>query len=223
MFTGIIEELGTISSLVRFPHSMKMTLESPFLSKGLKIGESLAVNGVCLTAVDIKRKNVTVDIVEETIARTNLGRKKVGEKMNLERALSLSGRLNGHIVNGHVDGLGIIKSKNNMGNFYEIAFEVPPLLSNYLVEKASIALDGISLTIASIKNNLFTVAVIPHTLENTTLNFTPVNTPVNVEIDILSKYVQRHVLRTEAFPPVGRLPAIDIDLSHIFNLGNGLN
>ncbi len=223
MFTGIIEELGAISGLVRFPHSIKMTFDAPLISKGLKIGESVAVNGVCLTAVDIKRKNITVDVVEETISRTNLGRKKVGEKVNLERALSLSGRLNGHIVNGHVDGLGVIKAKNNMGNFFEIAFEVPALLSSYLVEKASIAIDGISLTIASIKNNLFTVAVIPHTLENTTLNFTPVNTPVNIEIDILSKYVQRHVVRTEAFPHAGRLPTIDIDLSHIFNLGNGLN
>jgi riboflavin synthase len=197
MFTGIIEELGIVTSLIRGSQSGKLTISVSKNLAGIKAGESMAVNGVCLTATGIRRNFIEFDISAETLKRSGLQDLKIGDKVNLERALLVSGRLGGHLVSGHVDGVGEIRKRVDSGKDFELHISIPSELLHYLVPKGSLALDGVSLTIADMRNALVVVSVVPHTAKTTTLGEKSVGDRVNVEVDVLSKYIERH-LRGEA-------------------------
>ena len=189
MFTGIIEEMGIVKSI----KSKVITIEANKIFDDLKLGDSVSVNGTCLTVSSFSNKIFNADITSETLSRTNLGDLKSGFKVNLERALTLNGRLGGHIVSGHIDGVGIIKNISKKSEDIELVIEVPTNLMKYIIEKGSVAVDGISLTIAKVDNNKnnFSVAIIPHTLKETVLYYKKAGDKVNIENDIIGKYVER--------------------------------
>ncbi|MEA3494177.1 MAG: riboflavin synthase [Candidatus Margulisiibacteriota bacterium] len=195
MFSGIIEELGIVTSLIRGLQSAKLALSVSKNFTALKVGESIAVNGVCLTVANIRKNSLEFDVSPESLKRSNLQYLKIGDKVNLERALLLSGRLGGHIVTGHVDGVGEIRSKILRDKHVEFQVSVPSKLLNYFVPKGSITIDGISLTVSDVKNLLLIVNIIPHTAKTTTLGDLDVGDRVNIEVDILSKYIERHLKR----------------------------
>ena len=191
MFTGIIEEIGTIQE-IRFMHEgAVITISAAEILPGLKIGDSVAVNGVCLTTTSIGTGSFSCDVSAETLRLSSFTKAKQGLKVNLERSLMLGGRLGGHIVLGHVDGVGRLLGRIPSGKGYELSFYFPRKLERYLVYKGSIAVHGVSLTIASLGKESFTVAAIPLTLEATNLNQLKVGDPVNLEVDILGKYFER--------------------------------
>ena len=189
MFTGIIEEMGIVKSI----KSKVITIEANKIFDDLKLGDSVSVNGTCLTVSSFSNKIFNADITNETLSRTNLGDLKSGFKVNLERALTLNGRLGGHIVSGHIDGVGIVKNISEKYEDIELVIEVPTNLMKYIIEKGSVAVDGISLTIAKVDNNKnnFSVAIIPHTLKETVLYYKKAGDKVNIENDIIGKYVER--------------------------------
>ncbi|MGI6120023.1 MAG: riboflavin synthase [Desulfosporosinus sp.] len=191
MFTGIIEELGLVRSVRLLPESGQLTIEGNKVLNGTQIGDSIAVNGVCLTVIHQSEREFTVDVMAETLAKTNLADLKNGSRVNLERALQLQTRLGGHLVSGHVDGVGNIRSIAPWGiaQVYEIS--APSSLLSYILPKGSIAIDGISLTVIKVESNLFTVSLIPHTFEQTTLGFKKIGASVNIETDLIGKYVAR--------------------------------
>ena len=194
MFTGIIEDLGTIVNVDK-----KNVTASTNLSD-INIGDSVSVNGVCLTVIKIQTKSdneylITFDVSEETFSKTNLGKLKINNKVNLERALKTGGRFGGHFVNGHVEGIGKILSVKRLANSEVWEFSNPGDLSRYIVEKGSIAVDGISLTVTERKVGSFKVSLIPHTLNNTTLSFKKTGDTVNLETDVISKYVFQNTER----------------------------
>jgi len=193
MFTGIIEELGIVASFIRGAQSAKLTLSVSKNLAAAKVGESIAVNGACLTVTNIKRNLLEFDISPETIKRSTLNEIKIGDKVNLERAVPVAGRLGGHLVSGHVDGVGEIKRKISQGKGLELYVSLPSDLIRYLVPKGSITLDGISLTVANIQRGLLVVSVVPHTARSTTLALKTVGDKLNIEVDILSKYIERHL------------------------------
>lgn len=187
MFTGIIEELGKILGIT----SNKITVECRTVLEGTKLGESIAVNGVCLTVVDITKNYFVADVSPETFKVTSLSGLKIGDAVNLERAMPADGRFGGHIVSGHVDGLArFIEAKEN-GAFYDLKIELNPEQSKYVVKKGSISINGISLTVANIVENTITIAVIPHTYENTNLKTLKRNDFVNIEIDMMARYIEK--------------------------------
>ena len=167
MFTGIVEEIGTVKSV----QSKVITIEASKIFDDLHLGDSVAVNGTCLTVSSFDNKIFNADVTQETLNRTNLGSLKNGSKVNLERAMTLIGRFGGHIVSGHIDGVGSIKSMKKDDNAIILTIEVPKHLMKYIVEKGSVAVDGISLTVASLTDNTFSIAVIPHTLKETVLYY----------------------------------------------------
>lgn len=187
MFTGIIEELAKIRVITRD----KVTLECKTVLDDIKLGDSIAVNGVCLTVTDIFSDGYSADISPETQKVTTLGHLTAGDYVNLERALPANGRLGGHIVSGHIDGIGKLLSCKKLGDFYEITIELPENISKYTVHKGSVAVNGISLTIAETQANVIKLAIIPHTFENTNLKFLKSGDYVNIETDILAKYVEK--------------------------------
>lgn len=187
MFTGIIEEIGTVKSI----KSKAITIEADKIFGDLKLGDSVAVNGTCLTVSSFSNKIFNADITSETLNRTNLGDLKSGFKVNLERALTLNGRLGGHIVSGHVDGIGIIKNISKNSKDIILTVEVPFDLMKYIIEKGSVAVDGISLTIAEVNKNNFSIALIPHTFKETSLYYKKERDKVNIENDIIGKYVEK--------------------------------
>ena len=191
MFTGIIEGLGTVMTGQHSPRGRRMGIESDIALDGTKIGDSICVSGACLTVISINGRRFEVDVSPETLARTTLGQVGVSERVNLERALRLSDRLDGHLVTGHVDGIGILKERRTEGNAIIIGVKAPEELFKYMVDKGSVALDGISLTINTCRPGEFTVSVIPHTAKLTTIGFKPVGATVNIEADIIGKYVER--------------------------------
>lgn len=195
MFSGIIEELGIVTSLIRGSQSAKLTLSVSKDFTVLKVGESIAVNGVCLTVTNIRKNFLEFDVSPESLKRSNLQYFKVGDKVNLEKAILLSGRLGGHIVTGHVDGVGEIRSKVLLDKHIEFQISIPSRLLNYLVPKGSITIEGISLTISDVRNSLLIVNIIPHTAKTTTLGGLDIGDRVNIEVDILSKYIERHLKR----------------------------
>jgi riboflavin synthase len=187
MFTGIIEEMGVARAV-----GSRLTIECQTVLSDIEQGSSIAVNGVCLTAVDIKPDSFSADLAPETLRRSNLGDLRVGSKVNLERPLSLAQRLSGHIVQGHVDGTGEFRSMEHLGNDnWWLRIRIPPDLDRYLVYKGSIAIDGISLTIASIDSHILSVTVVPHTYQNTTLGARLPGDRVNLECDMLAKHVEK--------------------------------
>jgi riboflavin synthase len=193
MFTGIIEGLGTITAIRSSGRGRQLTLDADFVLDRTRSGDSIAVNGACLTAVEIDRKRFKVDVSPETLATTILDKAKVGDRVNLERALRISDRLDGHLVSGHIDGIGTIIRKQTKGNAVIVMIEVPESLTRYTVKKGSVAVDGISLTINHCGPGVFDVNIIPHTQKLTTIGFKKAGDLVNIETDMIGKYVERFV------------------------------
>ncbi len=192
MFTGIIEELGAVDELAKQTAGARLRVRCVRVLQDLKEGSSIAVNGVCLTAVALDGKSFSADLAPETLRRSNLGDLETGSRVNLERPLLPTDRLSGHIVQGHVDGTGEFLSLDSVGDEnWWLKIRVPAELDRYLVFKGSIAVDGISLTIASIEHNVLSVTIIPHTYEVTTLGTYKVGGRVNLECDVLAKHVEK--------------------------------
>ncbi len=191
MFTGIVEEMGSVKALKREAGAARLTISASTVLNGTALGDSISVNGVCLTVVDMSRSEFSADVAVETLNVTNLGDLKIGTKVNLERALQLSARIGGHLVSGHVDAVGRISGKREEGNSWRISFEAPESVLRYVIKKGSIAIDGISLTVADVDKRGFSIAMIPHTAKLTTLGFKSTGDSVNLEVDIIGKYVER--------------------------------
>ena len=191
MFTGIILGKGTVVEKRSAGRGMVFSLESDFNLTDPEEGESIAVNGVCLTARNISSRRFTVDVSPESLGRTNLGGLAVGGRVNLERALRLTDRLGGHMVSGHVDALSTVLERRIVGDFVQFTFTVPDGLGRYIIEKGSIAIDGTSLTVNSCDEKKFSIMVIPHTLEVTVLGATREGDTVNIEVDLIGKYVEK--------------------------------
>jgi riboflavin synthase len=195
MFTGIIESLGTITAIEKVNENLHLSIQSSF-SNELKIDQSVAHNGICLTVVNIMNDIYSVTAIKETIIKTNIGLWQVGDKLNLERGMQLGARLDGHIVQGHVDQTAICKSILNADGSWYFTFEYDPVIGNITIEKGSITVNGVSLTVVDAKPNAFSVAIIPYTYEYTNFNTFKVGTEVNLEFDVIGKYVTRlHQLR----------------------------
>jgi riboflavin synthase len=191
MFTGIIEGLGVITAVRPAGMGKRLTITADFPLDGTKIGDSIAVNGACLTAVSIAGARFEVDVSPETVDKTCFKHAKTGEKVNIERALRLSDRLDGHLVSGHIDGTGYISHKTRHANAIIVGFSVPESLAVHLIPKGSVAVDGISLTINQCDDHTFEVSIIPHTASLTTIGFKNINDMVNIETDMIGKYVEK--------------------------------
>lgn len=200
MFTGIIEELGVIQSVRRGAHSSVLTIGAALVLSDLQIGDSVAVNGVCLTATSKDSGCFTADVMHETLNRSTLGTLVSGSPVNLERAMPASGRFGGHIVSGHIDGVGVITAVRRDDNALWYTVQAAPELLRYVVEKGSIAIDGISLTVASVEAAQFSVSLIPHTAAVTILGKKRPGDKVNLETDIIGKYVEKLFQRREESP-----------------------
>lgn len=191
MFTGIVEEVGIIKSFERDSRGATIVVGCKTVLEDTKLGDSIVINGCCQTVVAMDSNSFTARVSEETISVTCFDRFKKGDFVNLERALALNSRLGGHIVSGHIDCKGILLNCEKLADFYNLKFEIPKEQAKYVVYKGSITINGISLTVADIENNVFKVAIIPHTFENTNLKFLTVGNIVNIETDILGKYVEK--------------------------------
>jgi riboflavin synthase len=191
LFTGLIEELGTVAKTEERPGGMYLSIHCGLVADGTADGDSISVNGVCLTATDVSPRSFGADLSRETLDRSTLGSLGAGSRVNLERAVTPSTRLGGHIVQGHVDGRGRLLSAERAGEFRSVRIGFPADLARYFVEKGSVAVEGISLTIASLAADHFEVAVIPKTWEMTNLAHLATGDPVNLEVDIIAKYVER--------------------------------
>lgn len=200
MFTGLIEELGRIGSLTRQASGARLTVNARVVTEGAKDGDSIAVNGVCLTALEIRNGTFTADVSAETLNVTTLGRLGVGSAVNLERAVTPSTRLGGHIVQGHVDARGRFVSASQEGDFWTVRIGYPKEIAKYLIYKGSIAVEGISLTIAALGEDWFEIAIIPKTWELTNLSTLKSGDEVNLETDMIAKYVERILGFSEARP-----------------------
>ncbi|WP_293986145.1 riboflavin synthase [uncultured Megasphaera sp.] len=189
MFTGIIEEMGTISHMDRRPDSIRLTIQAHKVLEGTQLGDSIAVNGVCLTVTAMTDSTFCADVMHETMNRSSFSTIKSGSKVNLERAMQVGGRLGGHIVSGHIDGVGHVARIANDGIARVITISIPKDMEPFIVEKGSITIDGISLTVVSVGNSQFSVSIIPHTMANTTLMDKHPGAIVNLETDVIGKYV----------------------------------
>ena len=203
MFTGIVEELGTIRAIRRGGSSAVLSIGAGTILDDLKVGDSVAVNGVCLTATQVDGGGVTADVMHETLDRSSLAGLAPGDKVNLERAMAAGGRFGGHIVSGHIDATGTITDRRRDDNAVWYTVSAPAALLRYVVEKGSIAIDGISLTVASVEADRFSVSVIPHTAAVTVLGGKRPGDPVNLEADLIGKYVEK-LLRPVQAPPARR-------------------
>ncbi len=191
MFTGIIEEIGVIRSIRMGAYSAVITIQADKVMEDIHVGDSIAANGVCLTVTSFDRNSYDVDVMHETLRRTSLGKMKSGSRVNLERAMAADGRFGGHMVAGHVDAPGTIASMEKDDNAIWITVRTPPDILKYIVEKGSIAIDGISLTVARVDDKSFAVSVIPHTGASTTLLEKKPGDMVNLETDMIGKYVEK--------------------------------
>lgn len=191
MFTGIVEEVGVLQGVRKGARSCVLTIGGKTVLEGTKVGDSIAVNGVCLTVTSVSGGSFTADVMSETMERSSLGRLKVGTPVNLERAMSVDGRFGGHIVSGHIDGTGTVSAVEPDDNAIWYTVETPKPLLRYIVEKGSIAMDGISLTVAYVDSHCFKVSIIPHTQKETNLFTKTTGAAVNLECDIIGKYVEK--------------------------------
>ena len=191
MFTGLVEEVGTVTRIDEVSHGSRLHIEAALIAPALGLGSSVAVDGVCLTAVERSGTQFVAEVSPETLARTNMGSYAVGTRVNLERPLAADARLGGHFVQGHVDGITRQRFIREEGEFIRMGFDIPAGLEHYLVSKGSIAINGVSLTVASLEEDTFDVQLVPHTLQNTNLTWGERAEPLNVEVDILGKYVAR--------------------------------
>jgi riboflavin synthase len=192
VFTGIVEDMGTVMEVTHDGDVVVVRIDGGPAAAGLAAGDSIAVNGCCLTAVEVKRAEFTCHLTEETLSRTSFAAAlHPGARVNLERPMRGDGRFDGHIVQGHVDGVGKVVRVTRRGRAAELEVAAPARLGRYLVEKGSVAVDGVSLTVAALRASAFTVALIPYTLERTTLHAARPGTRVNLEVDVVAKYVER--------------------------------
>jgi riboflavin synthase len=191
MFTGIVEEIGTIKQMIPGKKSYKITISAEKVLEGTKVGDSIATNGICLTVTDIRGNTFDADVMAETVRRTNFSSMHAGSKVNLERALCLGDRLGGHMVSGHIDGTGVITNMSREENAVWLTVSCDSSLLHYMIEKGSIAIDGISLTLAYVDDDCFKVSVIPHTGEETILLKKKPGDTVNLECDLIGKYVEK--------------------------------
>ncbi|RJQ78201.1 riboflavin synthase [Pseudonocardiaceae bacterium YIM PH 21723] len=191
MFTGIVEERGEILAVEHLPDAARITIKGPLVTSDAKHGDSIAVNGVCLTVIENNDGAFTADVMHETLVRSSLDKAHEGDPVNLERAAAVGQRLGGHIVQGHVDGTGVLLSREPSEHWTILRFGLQHGLSRYLVEKGSITIDGVSLTVVSVGAEEFSVSLIPATLELTTLGVIRVGDQVNLEVDVVAKYVER--------------------------------
>lgn len=202
MFTGIVEELGSLLAFQRSSSGFTLLIKARKVTGDLQTGDSLAVNGVCLTVTSREgSERVAADVMPETIRRTNLEDLKPGDTVNLERALMPSGRMGGHFVTGHIDGTGSLLYRREEGNAVVMGFSAPPGVSRYLVEKGSVAIDGISLTVSAFRGDSFEVSLVPHTLSQTNLGQKKNGDKVNLEGDLIGKYVEKYILGMEKEEP----------------------
>ena len=199
MFTGIILAIGTITDIKPQSGDCRITFDTGKLPiRGVQLGDSIAVSGVCLTAVELGERHFSADVSNETLSRTLLHSAKVGTPVNLELALTPSTRMGGHIVSGHVDGIGTIVDRHLDGRSVRFKFKTPDSLARYIAEKGSICIDGISLTVNEVQGSVFGVNIVPHTLQETTLGLAGPGTKVNIEVDLLARYLERLLLGDKA-------------------------
>lgn len=191
MFTGIVEERGAVAAVAELPEAARVTIEGDRVMEGTKAGDSIAVNGVCLTVVDVLDHGFTADVMAETLLRTSLAGIAPGTPVNLERAARMDSRVGGHLVQGHVDGVATVTSVEPSQNWTVMRFALPDGLARYVVEKGSIAVDGVSLTVVDVDHDSFSVSLIPTTLSETILGTRTVGDRVNIEVDAMAKYVER--------------------------------
>lgn len=203
MFTGIVEALGEVVEIVAEGPGVRLTINAPHVAQGVAIGDSIAVNGCCLTVVAFTPEFLSFQAGEETLRRTNLGRLQAGGRVNLERSLQLADRLGGHLVTGHIDGLGTVARRDDDGDWCTMWFAAARPLMLQMASKGSIAVDGISLTLVEVLDDRFSVALIPHTLDHTTLGVRQVGDEVNLETDLLAKYVERQLAARQPAGPQG--------------------
>jgi len=190
MFTGLIEEIGVVSALIRGSKSLRISIYAKKVLPDTKLGDSIAVNGICLTVAEMGRNHFAVEVVEETLRRSSLTKIKIGDTVNLERAVQLVTRLGGHLMTGHIDGVAEIKSKIIKETGFELLLSLPRELKRYIAPKGSIGVEGVSLTVAKVTPEGIQVAIVPHTSQQTTLGQKNVGEKVNLEIDILAKYLE---------------------------------
>jgi riboflavin synthase len=198
MFTGIVRERGTVVAADATEAGARLVVEAPATASETVMGDSVSIDGVCLTATDVLDGRVTFDAVPETLSRTTLGRIEAGDEINVEPALRAGEPLGGHYVQGHVDGVGRVRALEREGDSLRVTIEASPELLRYCVEKGSVAVQGVSLTIAGLRDDAFAVALIPHTLEVTTLGTVAIGDELNIEVDVLAKYVERLVAPRES-------------------------
>jgi len=198
MFTGIIEDIGIIANINKMSGRWEISLKTALQPATIKEGDSISVDGVCLTATKLSNNIFFVDASLETLQRTTLKDKKTGQKVNLERAMSADGRFGGHLVTGHVDGVGTIVEKRKEGDSVRLVIEVSPSLARYIVGKGSIAIDGISLTVNEQRDNIFTVNIIPYTVSRTTIGEKNLRDAINIETDIIGKYVESFLTKDKS-------------------------
>ncbi|GAA1911301.1 riboflavin synthase [Nocardioides marmoribigeumensis] len=193
MFTGIVEELGTVVALESQSDAMRLSVRGPLVTEDASLGDSIAVNGVCLTVASLDGEVFTADVMRETLDKSSLGALAPQSQVNLERAMTLQARLGGHLVQGHVDGVGEVRSRTPSEHWEVVEVSLPPHLATYLVDKGSITVDGVSLTVVRVDDarGSFTVSLIPETLARTTLGHRQPGEPVNLEVDVVAKYVER--------------------------------
>ncbi|MBW8794376.1 MAG: riboflavin synthase [Streptomyces sp.] len=197
MFTGIVEELGEVTAVENLGDASRFRLRGPVVTEGAQHGDSIAVNGVCLTVVEHEGDEFTADVMAETLKRSSLGALAVGSRVNLERPTAVGSRLGGHIVQGHVDGTGQVLARTPSEHWEIVKVSLPADLARYVVEKGSITVDGISLTVVEAGPDYFTVSLIPTTLDLTTLGHKQPGDPVNLEVDVVAKYVERLLAGTQ--------------------------
>jgi riboflavin synthase len=191
MFTGIVEELGDVASITDLGDAARIAVRGATVTGDARHGDSISVNGVCLTVVEVEGDTFTADVMKETLDRSSLGALTPGERVNLERAATLSTRLGGHLVQGHVDGVATIVDRKPSTDWEIVTFALPAGLARYVVEKGSITVDGVSLTVSDVSDDTFSVSLIPTTLALTTLGRKGVGDPVNLEVDVIAKYVEK--------------------------------
>ncbi len=201
MFTGIVEELGVVEALVDQGDAVRLTVRGPHVVLDASLGDSISVNGCCLTVAERDQETFTADVMHETLEKTSLGALEPGNRVNLERAVTPQTRLGGHIVQGHVDGAGAIVSRSPSEHWEVVEVSLPAGLARYLVSKGSITVDGVSLTVVDVAEKSFTVSLIPETLARTTLGLKQAGDPVNLEVDVVAKYVERLLGARDAAGP----------------------
>ena len=198
MFTGIVEEIGTVQAVSKGQQAMQLAIQAEVVLSDVKLGDSIAVNGVCLTVTNFSSSHFTADVMPETYEASNLHQLKVGDHVNLERAMAANGRFGGHMVSGHIDDVGVIQSIRPESNAVKVSISIPAKLADQCIKKGSITIDGTSLTIFDVTKTSITVSLIPHTYKESIIGQKKVGALVNVETDMISKYVQHHLRRKDS-------------------------